>query len=972
MKYLLNFSIMNFKSNFYKFLISFIICVFIVNNLKAQHFHVFESYKLDNGLTVILSEDHSQQKVFGVVVVKAGGKDDPVDATGMAHYQEHMLFKGTDELGTTDWEAEQVHIDKIFELYDELGATKDDAKRKEIQTQINAESLEANKYVIPNELSNIIKSMGGTSLNAGTGTDQTVFYNAFPPNEIERWLELYSHRFINPVFRGFQAELEVVYEEKNMYEDMFQFKMIAEFNKYFFKKHPYGQQTIIGTTEDLKNPSLTKMFQFFETWYVPNNMALVIVGDFDTETIKPMIAEKFGRLKEGELPERVVYEEKPFNGREFVEKRLSPIKLGILGFRTVPAGHKDELTLEIANNILSNQYQTGLLDQLSLDNEILMAMPMSMIQNDHGATMLLFIPKIIGQKLEDAEKLVLEKVEMLKAGEFSDEIFEAVKQNAYKDYELSLENLENKALVFSYIFSRGQSIEDYLNYPMKINEITKQDVIDVANKYYGDNFLAFYSKMGSPDKQKIDKPGYEPLITNTNKKSDFANKFEKMNVPEANIDYVDFDKDLSKINLKNGNQLYLTNNFINDIFSFTMKIGIGDIKEPLLEYASALMNFSGTEDKDIKQIKTEFGNLGTSYSISSDKNYVTISLQGLDENFEKSIILLNELLTKPKLDPKKLDIIVDGAKTERQMEKLEPASVATALFEYMKYKEKSKYIARLTIKEIKNLDTEFLVKTFQNSLNYETEFHYVGTNSEKDIKNILNDNLIFTEKPIKSESPVIMEVEQYTENTVIFVNKPKALQTKVYFMINGVEYDKKQLPVINAFNQYFGGGFSGLVLQEIREYRSMAYGAGAWYVAPKKEGANTIFYGYISTQADKTVGAIDIFHGLVREMPEKPERTEMIKHYLQQSALTSSPSFRNLSETISRWETKGYTKDPRIENVKAYQSLTFENILNFYTKNIKNKPMVIAVVGDKKSIDIKALEKYGKVIKMKEKKLFTD
>ena len=958
------------NTSFYKLIISLLFILTGSMSASAQTSYVdFESYQLDNGLTVILSEDHSQQKVFGSIIVKAGGKDDPVDATGMAHYQEHMLFKGTDELGTINWAEEKIHIDRIFELYDELGQTTDETKRLEIQQQINAESMEANKYAIPNEMSNIIKSMGGTNLNAGTGMDQTVFYNAFPPNEIERWIELYSHRFINPVFRGFQAELEVVYEEKNLYEDMFQTQLINAFNKRFYKNHPYGQQTIIGTTDDLKNPSLTKMFQFFKTWYVPNNMALVIVGDFNIDEIKPIIAEKFGKLQRGNVPERIVYTEEPFEGREFFEDKLSPIKLAVMGFRTVPAGHPDELALNIVNSILSNQNQTGLLDALALNNELLAAMAIPMINNDHGSTIFFIIPKIVGQSLEDAEQLVLDKIGMLKNGDFSDELFESVKQNSYKDFILSLEDLQQKALLFSYIFARGQKINDYLDNPEKIKKITKQDIIDIANKYYGEDFLILYSKMGSPDKQKIDKPGYEPLITNTDKKSPFAIRFEKMKVLNVDINYVDFNNDLTKTDLSNGNKLYLTNNPINNIFSFAVKIGIGETKEPLLEYATELMNYSGTETNDLSELKSGFSILGTSYYIYSDDNYITIRLKGLDENFEASIELLNELLSSPKLAPEKLDIIVEGIASARKMETSEPANVADALFEYMKYGSKSEYIDRLKIKEIKKLDTEKLIEKFQNSLKYETEYHYVGKIENQEIKRIIEKNLTFTDQPLASELEVI-DIQKYTENTILFVDKPKALQSKVYFMINGVEYQNIQLPYINAFNQYFGGGFSGLVLQEIREYRSMAYSAGAWYSTPKKEGIPTIFYGFVGTQADKTIGAIDIFHGLIREMPEKSERIGMIKHFLEQSALTSTPSFRTLSTTVSNWETKGYTQDPRIDNIKKYQALTFDEIVKFYTENIKDKPLVIAIVGDKDRIDLNKLKKYGNIIEIKEKDLF--
>ena len=376
-----------------------VIQVFSQENIKVHKTNSIEilEFELENGLTVFLNEDHAKPEIFGALVTKAGGKDDPSDATGMAHYMEHMLFKGTEELGTIDWEKEKPHIEKIFELYDQLGKTKDEEERSKIQKLINEESVKANKYAIPNELSNIIKSMGGTKLNAGTGRDMTIFYNLFPPNQLEKWLELYSHRFINPVFRSFQAELEVVYEEKNMYADNFGTHMIETFLFYFFKNHPYGQQTLIGTIEDLKNPSLTKMYDFFKTYYVPNNMALVLSGDFNNDEVIPVIKENFGKWLRGDVPESVEYKEEPFNGREFHEGKYSPIKLEILGFRTVTKGHLDEPALEICNRILSNQDQTGLLDKLSLDNKIMMAQVIPMPFKDHGATLVLIIPKIAGQ-----------------------------------------------------------------------------------------------------------------------------------------------------------------------------------------------------------------------------------------------------------------------------------------------------------------------------------------------------------------------------------------------------------------------------------------------------------------------------------------------------------------------------------------------------------------------------------------------
>ncbi len=415
--------------------------------LKPLSGQNIEEYKLENGLTVYLNEDHNTPEVFGMVVTKAGAKNDPADATGMAHYQEHILFKGTTKLGTTNWEKEKVHIDKIFELYDKLGKTTDEEERKTIQKLINEESVKANEYAIPNEFSNVLNSMGSKNINAGTGPDQTVFYNSFPPNQIEKWLELNAHRMKEPVFRGFQSELEVVYEEKNMYSDQFMSNLIEKFQKNFFKNHPYGQQTIIGTIDDLKNPSLTKMYEFFKNYYVANNMALILSGNFDSETVKPLIDKTFGKLESGNVPEPKVWEEEPFDGREFVEAKLSPIKLGLLGFRTVPKGHPDKIALDIAQNILSNYNQSGLLDKLSIDNKLMFAGVIPLPYNDHGATLVFFVPKIVGQKLISAEELVLEQLQNLKTGNFDDWKVEAAKKDLYVEFQQSIEKDQQKIRV---------------------------------------------------------------------------------------------------------------------------------------------------------------------------------------------------------------------------------------------------------------------------------------------------------------------------------------------------------------------------------------------------------------------------------------------------------------------------------------------------------------------------------------------
>lgn len=928
-----------------------------------------EVYQLDNGLTVILNEDHNLPQVFGSIMVRAGGKDDPKGATGMAHYQEHMLFKGTQELGTTNWEAEKPHIDSIFRLYDKLGRETDADIRKTIQKEINQESLKAGKYAVPNEMFNLLRNMGGTGVNAGTGPDYTIFYNAFPPTQMEKWLDLYSHRFENPVFRSFQSELEVVYEEKNMYSDMFIFSMIENFNKNFFRNHPYGQQTLIGTVEDLKNPSLSKMYDFFTTWYVPNNMALILTGDFDKATIKPMIEAKFGKWEKKETPKHAVYKEEPFNGREQVEMKLSPIKLGLLGFRTVSAGHPDEIALSVCNAVLSNQSETGLFDKLTLDNKVMAAQVLNMPYNDEGATIILFIPKIIGQKLRSAEELVMDELQKLKAGEFDATLIENIKTELFRDYQISMESNEYKGNMLALAFGRNQSIDDLLKYPNHLMAITKEDVINIANKYYGENYLAFYSKMGFPKKQKIDKPDYTPLAANMNAASPYAQKFEA--IPETKLDqkFIDFDKDVEKITPTKGMNVYCVKNPANDVFQLSVDYKVGDHTLPQLEYASSAMNLAYPQGSNLDDFKAAIAASGCTYDIHGNESYTNIDITGFDDKFNEALALVGSLIENPMLDQTKMDLLYEAAKTERKMERSEPDNVASALVDFVKYGQKSEYIDRPGLKEIKSFKAENMTAAFKTIQDFGVDIHYSGNLNPQDVAKTCQ-NVFKTNGSKTVETPVVMDLNQYAENTVYFVDKKKATQSNIYFFANGSAYDPEQQAVMDAFNLYFGGDFSGLVLQEIRESRSMAYSAGAKYVDPVLKGKERYFMGKIGTQADKTLQAITIFDSLVRFMPAKPERTKMIQQYLSNSSLSSRPHFRDLSAQIVGWQNRGFETDPAFTKLKAYENLNFEDIQQFYASNLADKPMVICIVGDKKRVNTKELEKFGKVVFVKEKDLF--
>jgi len=939
-------------------------------NAIAQNPLKVTTHKLSNGLTVFLNEDHTSSKVFGAVVVKAGGVNDPQDATGIAHYFEHIMFKGTDRIGTTNWEKEKVYIDSISTCYDQLGTATDPTQRLDIQKKINRLSLAASEYAIPNEVDKILKKIGGKGINAYTSFEQTAYHNSFPANQLDNWLDIYSERFRNPVFRLFQSELETVYEEKNMSMDNPLGKFMETMMQKSFPGHPLGEQTILGKVEHLKNPSLQKMRKFYETYYVANNMALVLSGDFNSEEALALVEQKFGSWPTRELPAKPVYNIQPFVGRQVVNVKETPVKVALLGYRTVPVNHPDELALELCNNLLSNRASTGLLDKLRMDNKVMMAMSFPLSISDVGIQQIIIVPKLVGQSFETAEALVLAEINKIKTGDFDTSLIEAAKINRIKQFDQNLEDPDTRGNIILQAFVSGKPWEENLLENEAFGKLTKEDVMRVANQYFGPNYLALFSKMGFPKKEKLTKPPYEAVVPkNTEAKSDFAQMLENKKVTFAAPRFIEFGKDVQFADLSPNNHFFYTANPINKIFNLSLKYGVGNYKYPVLNQAAQYMELIGTEAKDFQEYKKELQKLGASVSFGISNGYLSVDISGFDEKLPETLVLVNELLTKPKADPKQMEKFVEEAKMNFKMEEKDPSTLAEALREYGMYGENSSYLKRLRLKEIKKLTGDSLINAFKLASRYEVEIHYSGTISFEQAQDAIKKGITLAENPIKSESPVSLAIIPYSENTILLLNDKKAIQSKVYIIRDGQINNPYERIMAAAFNSYFGGDMSSLVFQEIREFRSLAYTAYANYRNPFYKGEKSCLTGFVSTQSDKTLDAMNAMFTLLDTMPSKPERLPEIKASLLQSINTSNPSFRYKSFNVESWRKQGYTNDPRKISIEIYKTLQFSDIESFYTSNVKGRPSLITINGDGKRIDLKKLARFGKIVEVKKSQI---
>ncbi|MEA3444571.1 MAG: insulinase family protein, partial [Bacteroidota bacterium] len=928
------------------------------------------SLTLDNGLKVFLNVDPDLSNVFGAVIVKGGAKRDPEGHPGIAHYFEHIMFKGTDKIGTTNYQKEKVYLDSIVGMYDKLGETSEEDARKKIQDKINKLSLEAGKFAIPNEMDKLLEGMGGTGVNAFTSKDVIAYHNSFPGNQLEKWLEIYSHRFVNPVYRLFQSELEVVYEEKNMSRDNPIMALIETFEARLYKGHPYGK-TVLGDIENLKNPSLTKMDKYFQTYYVANNMALMLTGNFNIEEAIPMIKEKFGKWRTGNIPEFPEYDIEKLEGRVAITKRLTPIRIGLLGFPSIGNGHPDEIAMTVCNKLLSNASSTGLLDKLTNENELLYAGAQQMSYIKAGSNLVIFVPKLVGQPFDKAEKLVLKEIDKLKSGEFDDELFDAIKTELDVQFQKGLENARGRFYMLMNAFLEGKTWEEVLAQANQIKNITKEDVLKVANKYYGDNFLSLQSKMGFPKKEKLTKPGYKAVEPeNIEAESDFAKQIKDMEVKYEKPHYIEFNKDVYIKDLSDLLHYYYTPNPVNDLFSMRLKFGVGYEKIPLLKYVSGHLSLLGTEKNELDTFNRKMQKLGSSYHSYASDDYFFVNISGLEKNIDKTMALMQEFLSSVKPDDSKIKKMVQNLKMDQKFEKKDPSTEGRALKEYVLYGDKSDYLDRLPVKEVKKLKSAQLVDVFHEAQKYELEFHYSGKIPSPEIEKMLTDKLLAEMPEIKTESPLHKEKNRIEENVVYLVNDKKALQSQIYLMIEGAVNDKEERVMAGAFNKYFSRDMSSIVFQEVREFRSLAYSAYAYHSTPFHKDKKGYTFGFLSSQADKTVEAVEVMHGLMADMPKKEDRIDHIKTALIQSINSQRPTFRYLSNSISYWRKKGYKYDPRKDWVELYDNMVFDDIVKFYDKNMAGRPIAITIVGDLKRIETKDLEKFGRIVKLKKKDLF--
>lgn len=967
-----------------KHLFILLLAILAVWPLAAQKKYQYETvegdpfgtkiYTLSNGLKVYMSVYKDVPRIQTYIAVRVGSKNDPAETTGLAHYLEHLMFKGTPNIGTADWSAEKTLLDQIEQQFEVYRNETDPAKRKAVYHIIDSLSYVASGYAIPNEYVKLMKFIGSNGTNAWTSNDNTVYIEDIPSNQLENWAMIQGERFANPVIRLFHTELETVYEEKNRSLTSDSRKASEAMLSALYPHYPYGTQTTLGESEHLKNPSIINIKHFISTYYVPNNMAIVLAGDFNPDEAVGVIEKYFGQMVAKRFPK--------LQAPTDVEPLKSSVEIKVVGqeaefvniaFRIgKPANAKEIYLLRMLDNVLSNG-TCGLID-LNINQKQLAGSASSYpyVLCDNSAFVLHGKPKK-GQSLEEVKALLLEQLQLVCDGNFSDELMTAAINNMRLQEMRQLESNSARASKLMGAFTNAVPWSEACQAISIYSKITKEDLVKFANQYFnGVGSVTIYKVQGTPeDANTVVKPAITPIQVNRDAESEYFKMLKNREVEPISPVFVDFNKaiQVGELDKKIESPIYCVKNVENQYFNLQIVFKEGELSRRNLPIATSYVTFLGTDQLSTEEVKMKFYQMACSFDVWCDDDETVVSISGLSENFEPALQLAVKVLSTGQPNQATFAEMISNRIKAMEDAKKSQDKVLSALRVYGEY---GPALVNYSLKpnEMRELKAEMVTEELQHLLACAPEFRYYGPAALKKVKKVLAANYPM---PLEDATSVVthdFENQPVTKNIVLFVPY-NAKQARLVTYSRGPQYDRAMLPIVSMYNSYFGGGMNAIVFQEMREKRSLAYTAQSRYVISSKPMDYTYNYSFIGTQNDKAVDAWSAFNELFNEMPQSETAFELAKQNAKTSIATNRQTkAKILSSYVSNKEFN-YSYDRRKDIYEALDGFTLKDVVDFNQRYIKDQPKIYMLLGREKDIDLQQIEeKFGPVQRLSLEDIF--
>ena len=920
-------------------------------------------YTLDNGLKVYMSVNKEQPRIQTYIAVRTGSKNDPSETTGMAHYLEHLMFKGTQQFGTTDYAAEKPMLDEIEQLFELYRRTSDERQRAEIYHRIDSVSYEASKLAIPNEYDKLMAVIGASGTNAWTSNDETVYTEDIPANQIDNWARIQADRFRNSVFRGFHTELETIYEEKNMSLTRDSEKLWEAIDRALFPHHPYGQQTTIGTQEHLKNPSITNVNAYHDTYYVPNNIAICVSGDFKPDEMVAAIEKYFGDWEPNPSVPVLQFEpEAPITSPIVREVYGLEAENIALAWRLPKAADlRTDAVAEIAGAILYNG-SAGLMDlDVNQQQKALFVYGGYQPQSDYGSFIAMGNPKQ-GQTLEEVRDLILAEVAKLREGDFDASLIAATVNNVRLSEMRSLERNSSRARAMLRAFIDGIPWSDACKRLDRLAAVTKEDVVAFANEYLGaDSYAVVYKRQGEDDTvQKISAPKITAIVTNRDKTSDFLAEIRNSSVKPIEPVFTDFSRDMSRFPFAPGAEVLYKRNEINDIFTLNYTFNRGTQQDPALAMAFIYLGYLGTPEMSSDEFASRMYGLACDYNAGAGATQSSLRISGLGGNMVEAMRLVEDLVWHAEGDEAVLANLKADLLKERRDAKKSQSSCYAALTNYVSYGPEYVKAGALSDAALMSLTSDELLAKVREVFSLGHEILYYGPASETALKDALSEaHRVAPGAVPEPEQRPLLQVTP--EDRVLMVQYDAAQIYYLQYSDRGERFDLSQVADVALYNEYFGSGMNTIVFQEMREARGLAYSARARLAAPSHLGDTYSYTAFIATQNDKMRQAVEAFSEIINDMPESEAAFSVAKDALISRLRTQRTTGMGVLNSYLAWRALGLDAPTDKAVFEKVQSMTLADVVATQQKWAKDRRYTYAILGDIKDLDTAFLATLGPV-----------
>lgn len=939
-------------------------------NTLSDPYHL-TTHTLANGLTLYLSCTNYKPRIETRVVIKAGSAQDPHESTGAAHILEHLMFKGSESIGVLQRPEEKKVLDEIKASFEELRGMGDGDERSQQFKKIDALNQKASSLSLPGEYDRILSHLGARGVNAYTGIGETVYKCDIPSIELERWIRLESERFSRPVIRSFLTEIEAIFEEFNQDLDDDFSRARDLLLSGLFPGHEYGSHTILGKKEHIKAPSLEKIEEFRNTWYRPEHMAICLAGDFDRKEALALIEESWGCWNPPAPghPIPSIKKAPKLRGRHKKTLKGADSEFSMTGFRFGGVRSEDFYPLVMLDLILNNS-QAGLIDLNLVQKQKILEGGSSLSSTGDYSWFVLYGTPGPGQSLGTVHRLLMKQIDLIKKGKFDRRLLSGV----IKFLEIEqIQDLESNQIVnaFADCFSEGISWTEYLGRLDRLRNLTGEDLVQFVREKFTDAYVRVDKKEGEDTTvELVDKPEISALKIDYEQESSYFRTLREKNPGYQRPLFPDYKSKLHHGSITESISLSCCANTNNDLFELTFIFPEGKSASPWLPVAGDYFTYLGTPDMSPEKLQKEAFLLGIDLSFQVDLERSVFSVYGKDEDFEKALVYVQNLIRRGVGDKKSYRKYIQGLLKRRQDAKLsKKVLLMGGLYSWGLYGGDSPFRDILSEKELKSHNADTLISEMKRLFDLPHRVFYYGKRESSELRTLLCDfhpGTLSTPLPLREKK---IYKEKDGENRIFFTHHDM-VQAEIFRLAPQAVFDPGQLASISLFNEFFGAGLNSIFFQEIRDARGLAYTAYSSISVPEFPQNRHIIQSYLGTQADKLPEAIAEMDRLFLTVPAEGRLFDEAR-----TALLKSQSSDRITDSDifwSWWEANelGLDTEYRSRVFRDLENYSYPAMEEYFRDSVIPLESNILILGNKDELDFKVLEKRAQVTELSPEELF--